>query len=309
MKRKLFAFDLDGTLLSDSETGAILPSVKSAINFLKKEKHIVCIFTGRPWRATKKIYDELKLNTVVVNFNGAHIHNPKDYEYMPFVDRIPLKNAMKILDSKEMKEIAKNIFIEGPSLMHVKNYDKNSSFIKSFLMIDDNSKVTTPINFSSMDNDPSGVLIEVKPEYGDSINEIRSYFKSKFGDLASFTWWSTGEKGNKILEITHYKARKDMALIKVARQYGIDMTDTIAFGDGYNDIKMLSAAGTGVAMSNANDKVKSYANVITKHSNKDGGVAKFIKWYIKKTGYKKVDKTIYYFGKMQPIKDQITADD
>lgn len=309
MKTKLFAFDLDGTLLSDSETGAIHQSVKSAIDFLKKENHIICIFTGRPWRATKKIYEDLKLNTIVVNFNGAHIHNPQHYEYMPFVDRIPLKNVMKILDSKEVKEISANIVIEGPSLLHVKKYEKNSHFIESFLKIDKNSKITTPINFSAMDNDPSGVLVEVKAEYGNAIEEIRAYLKSKFGDLASFTWWSTGENNNKVLEITNYKARKDMALIKVARHYDIEMTDTIAFGDGFNDIKMLNAAGVGVAMSNASDKVKSYANVITKHSNKDGGVAKFIKWYIKKEGFKKVDKTIYHFGKKQPKEEQITSDD
>ncbi|RTZ68593.1 MAG: hypothetical protein DSZ21_01515 [Tenericutes bacterium] len=62
----------------------------------------------------------------------------------------------------------------------------------------------------------------------------------------------------------------------MARYYGIEMSNTVAFGDGYNDIKMLKAAGVGVAMANANDTVKSYANVISSYTNKEGAVGKFI---------------------------------
>jgi hydroxymethylpyrimidine pyrophosphatase-like HAD family hydrolase len=34
------------------------------------------------------------------------------------------------------------------------------------------------------------------------------------------------------------------------------MQDVVAFGDNYNDLSMLEAAGTGVAMGNAVDEVK-----------------------------------------------------
>nr|VUD31438.1 phosphatase [Raoultella sp. NCTC 9187] len=39
------------------------------------------------------------------------------------------------------------------------------------------------------------------------------------------------------------------------------MQDVVAFGDNYNDLSMLEAAGTGVAMGNAVDEVKARANV------------------------------------------------
>ena len=43
---------------------------------------------------------------------------------------------------------------------------------------------------------------------------------------------------------------------------GLSMQDVIAFGDNYNDLSMLEAAGTGVAMGNAVEEVKARANVV-----------------------------------------------
>ena len=46
--------------------------------------------------------------------------------------------------------------------------------------------------------------------------------------------------------------------------YGLSKDEAIAFGDGRNDIEMLEAVGTGVAMGNAIDEVKARADVICK---------------------------------------------
>lgn len=52
--------------------------------------------------------------------------------------------------------------------------------------------------------------------------------------------------------------------------YGIDVKDTIAFGDGGNDISMLEYCNIGVAMGNAADDVKAHANYVTDDVDKDG---------------------------------------
>ena len=44
--------------------------------------------------------------------------------------------------------------------------------------------------------------------------------------------------------------------------YGLTKDQAIAFGDGSNDIEMLEAAGTGVAMGNATENVKKIADVV-----------------------------------------------
>lgn len=56
----------------------------------------------------------------------------------------------------------------------------------------------------------------------------------------------------------------------ICRYYGIDLKDTMAVGDGGNDITMLRHAGIGVAMGNASDEVKTHADYITDTVDEDG---------------------------------------
>jgi hydroxymethylpyrimidine pyrophosphatase-like HAD family hydrolase len=57
------------------------------------------------------------------------------------------------------------------------------------------------------------------------------------------------------------------------------MAQVMAFGDQGNDLSMIEAAGTGVAMANATDEVKAKAQIITA-SNVDDGVAQALEKYV-----------------------------
>lgn len=59
--------------------------------------------------------------------------------------------------------------------------------------------------------------------------------------------------------------------IRVMAEYcGVAMKDTVAFGDGGNDIPMLIEAGIGVAMGNASGNVKNVADYVTTSVDEDG---------------------------------------
>ena len=72
---------------------------------------------------------------------------------------------------------------------------------------------------------------------------------------------------------------KEVALDKLLGILGIKSEELAACGDGMNDIPMLKYAGLAVAMDNAYDEVKMYADVIVP-SNDDCGVAYAIEKYI-----------------------------
>ncbi len=55
---------------------------------------------------------------------------------------------------------------------------------------------------------------------------------------------------------------KGKRLTKWVEAQGWSMENVVAFGDNFNDISMLEAAGTGVAMGNADDAVKARANIV-----------------------------------------------
>ncbi|MBQ3760312.1 MAG: HAD hydrolase family protein, partial [Synergistaceae bacterium] len=78
------------------------------------------------------------------------------------------------------------------------------------------------------------------------------------------------------IEINDTKANKGGGLKFLAEYLGIPMSETLAFGDGLNDITMIEAAGIGVAMENAVDEVKAAADYVTLDCNNDG-VAEGIK--------------------------------
>ena len=63
---------------------------------------------------------------------------------------------------------------------------------------------------------------------------------------------------------------KDRGIEAICRHLGIAREETIAFGDGENDISMLEYAGIGVAMGNSSDRVKASADYVTASVDEDG---------------------------------------
>jgi hypothetical protein len=69
---------------------------------------------------------------------------------------------------------------------------------------------------------------------------------------------------------------KGGSLGKLCKKIGIDMKDTVAFGDGDNDIDMIRDVGYGIAMANGRDVVKKVAKRVTEFTNDEDGVAKML---------------------------------
>lgn len=75
------------------------------------------------------------------------------------------------------------------------------------------------------------------------------------------------------LELFRHDAGKGNAVRFVCDHFGAPLSDAYAAGDADNDISMLEAAGCGIAMANAADKVKQSADVVTELDNDKDGLA------------------------------------
>jgi len=91
--------------------------------------------------------------------------------------------------------------------------------------------------------------------------------------LSDDLYWEISE--NKILMVMNKNARKLNAVKEIADHYGLTLTDTVAFGDDYNDVEMLRDCGIGVAVDNAIDECKAVAKHICGDCDEDG-VAKWL---------------------------------
>lgn len=75
------------------------------------------------------------------------------------------------------------------------------------------------------------------------------------------------------LELFPHTAGKENALRFVCDYFGAPLSDSYAAGDADNDISMIKAAGTGIAMRNAADYMKQAADVVTELDNDQDGLA------------------------------------
>ncbi len=77
-----------------------------------------------------------------------------------------------------------------------------------------------------------------------------------------------------IYTLTNSDTTKGKTLKKLLEYLDIDSNSVLAFGDNYNDISMFEVV-EGVAVENAQDRLKEVAKYLTK-SNEDDGVSYFI---------------------------------
>lgn len=77
-------------------------------------------------------------------------------------------------------------------------------------------------------------------------------------------WW------DRAADIIPLECGKGNAVRAVLQHFGFTKEEAIAFGDGFNDIEMLEAVGTGVAMGNAKDEIKAHATCTCRSVEEDG---------------------------------------
>ena len=78
------------------------------------------------------------------------------------------------------------------------------------------------------------------------------------------------------IEVNAPEATKGCALLTLCSLLGVDPKDSMALGDGTNDLDMIRKAGIGVAMANGAPSVRAAADYVTESCN-DGGFANAVK--------------------------------
>lgn len=104
-----------------------------------------------------------------------------------------------------------------------------------------------------------------------SLDQIRAEFAGTFDVLPA----SVPTLGDNSGELTQVGVHKATGVEAIIRHLGIDRQQTIAIGDGYNDLEMLAEVGRGIAMGNAPPDVKAVADEVTATPDQDGVHAAF----------------------------------
>lgn len=247
MDKKIFAFDVDGTLL-DYKNYEVPKSAYDAINELRNQNHICGICTGRNKTQFQKAPVDITKFDFIVYCNGGHfeINNEK-------IDDITFTTKEKKFLCNYLDDI--NVEYGVSTYHHLYAKNPNSEKVKRIITA---FNAITPEEKQDLYNLDIVQCTIYEEKIDDAIVEK---LKENF-----FVYTIDGLG----YDVVPKRLDKAFMLKKVAKHYNVFMKDTIAFGDAHNDLMFLEKAGIGIAMGNASELVKSKANFITTETYNHG---------------------------------------
>ncbi len=269
MAIKLILLDLDGTLLTSGKTlsqanyDALAKAHEAGVHIVPS--------TGRFYGGMPSIIRDLPFVRYVVTVNGAQVYDAQENKVL-FREEIPLETAFRVFGELDKLPVIYDCYMGDFGYDDAAMYDRIDEFIpephanamvkgtrhpvpdlRAFLLKEGRPCQKLQMFFKDMDR--RAVELERLPEL--------------FPDLAI-----TSSIPNNI-EINSKNANKGRALRFLCEYLGLDVSESMAFGDGSNDLSMIEAAGVGVAMKNADPLLFPAADYVT-DTNDNDGVAKAI---------------------------------
>lgn len=264
--RKAIFFDIDGTLL-DRVHGIdkITPRVESALRNLQKAGHYIFIATGRP---AAFIYPEI-LNFGFDGFvmsNGALVLVDGKIIFRSELDRKGVKKICEYAASERIEYMLESY----PDVYFPRSFTTCEEFCRKIGV--DYSKFIRSFDIEKISvSKIECVTARKDPENLDVIYK-------KMLATPGFTGWADPFHF-KSMEIYSDKVSKATGILHVLDYLGIDVKNSCAFGDGYNDREMIKTVGTGFAMATGSDELKNSAAHVVPGVHEDGvafGIEKFL---------------------------------
>ena len=261
--RKAIFLDIDGTLI-DCIGGIkdITPNVKNAIKNVQDKGDYVFISTGRPYALLDKNILNFGFDGFILA-NGAHVIINNKTIYSEPIEKEFIKNIVTELENNNIQYI-----LQGELYSYMK--DSCKEFYKYYDEMGVSRRYfKDKFNIEEIDVHKLEMLC---PN-----DEIKELCLSLIKTNPECDYFSSVNKS--AIEVYLKRNTKGSAILKIIDFLNIKIENTYAFGDGKNDIEMLSTVGCGIAMGNASDEVKKYSHKITDTVQNDG-VAKGIEKYV-----------------------------
>lgn len=247
---KALFFDVDGTLVSFN-THTIPTSTVDALKEAKKRGVKLFIATGRPIQLLNNIPEVEHLMDGYILATGALC----TYEdKVVREDLIPKAEVEALIDFCKQRSLPA-VVVGREDIQLVNRNEQFEDIFHNLLNVTYN-KFDVP-----MDEVINQGVLQITPFITEAEEDI---IKPQLKSCATARWHPA------FCDINNSSADKANGIRAIAQQLGIDISETMAFGDGGNDISMLKAAGISVAMGNALDKVKASATYITTSVDEDG---------------------------------------
>ena len=243
---KIAFFDYDGTLF-DQRAGRIPDTTVYTLQQLHKNGIKCCLITGRPPYNLPDFRD-VKFD-VISNFNGAYCRADNEVIFNNPVDpdeaKIVMANAAALnrpVSIALLDRLSANGFDE----------DLNGYYRQAGLEL-------------TVDNDFETACQEdiYQVMAGSTKSQQEAFLRGTHKVKLAISW-------ERAVDVIPLSGGKGVAVSEILKFFHLDASEAIAFGDSHNDIEMLQAVGTGIAMGNASPQLKAIADHICGAVSEDG---------------------------------------
>ena len=278
LKYRLIAADMDGTLLNDELN--VSQANLDAINRFRQAGGIFTITTGRAPCGVENYVKPVGLDEhpvkMVCNIGGTVVDSGTFKAEKIFA--MPSDRVTELV--KFLKSNTQLVMVYAEDGLKLSERSELSEKYCGYVGID--SEVKSDI--VGFVNNPKVQIAKVMAILDErKIANVMTAMQKEFTDI--YVLQSTAPFLRRLSDGDEFRPamiecvlggiNKGTGLKYVADYYGVPMSQVMAFGDSYNDIDMIKAAGLGIAMGNAKEQVKKAADYVTDTNNADG-VAKAI---------------------------------
>lgn len=285
---KCIATDMDGTLLNSLQQ--LSPENKEAILKAQAMGIEVVVATGRSYQEATYVLADAGVKCPIICVNGAEVRTKEGNVLTsnPIDKQLARKTAEKLTEHGIYFEVYTN------NGAYTTNMDLAVSILVDIIVSANPDVDRDEVAHAAGARLRDGLIHTIEDYevlFADEAQQIYKLLVFSFdpvklqeaGELLSeFEELAVSASGHENLEITHKQAQKGVALEAFVKAKGIDLAETMAIGDNFNDISMLQKAGRSVAMGNASDVIKSLCDVVT-DTNEENGVAKAIDDVLRKS--------------------------
>ena len=262
--RGIIAVDLDGTLL-DSNKRLTTRNLYALENAAEEGWEIVPA-TGRLYSGMPEFIRELPFINYVIAANGAQVIDLKR-RLIVYESEIPYKKAVKLMEWLDEFPVICDCYVAGKAYMNQSHKEKIDQVVQN--------KYTRQLLHDL--REPVEDLKSFVLEQEQDVQKVQFFMKDDIQRLKlvelikqTFSGFAVSSALDENVEINAEFATKGEGLYALAKYIGVKRDDTMAIGDSYNDLPMIHAAGLGIAMSNAAQRVKDEAKWVTLSNDMDG---------------------------------------
>lgn len=261
---KAIFIDIDGTLRNSKRQ--LTDKTREIVKKVTEKGILVILCSGRPRKHAENVSRQANASKYIITSNGSGIYDYEDNKTISIncMDKQECIELYKIAES-----ISAKIMMNGESgrvVNRITDFDGTEKQLDQTIeeYVENNNIeqcVITDRDFQK--------IKKIKP----LIEKLKKVeIKNQHKSLTDET---TPKEGNIYYDIADIQSNKGNAIIKLCKLLNIDLKDTVAIGDEYNDLSMFQIVGYSVAMGNANEKIKAQVNEVTL-SNDEDGVAVFL---------------------------------